>query len=322
MNRRELLGALLTTAGVFQPFAVAGQRQAGMKRIGIIDDAPIWDNFRQRLSELGHVEGKTITFEYRIAEGDAERLSLAAKELVTAGVAVIAVYGSPAAKAAQAATDKVPIVAISIGDPVQIGLVKSLAHPDGNITGNTILGPDLVQKRLQLLKEMLPQASRVAFLWNPNNESNRAILEQLQDAAPKLGVTLISEPAGTAAEIDNVLLALASKHTDAVMTTNDPLHRLNMAKVIAFQFKQRVPGMFQIRAQVADGGLMSYGASLPALFRHGAGYAHRILQGTPPGDLPVEQPTAFDLAINLKTANALGLTVPPALLARADEVIE
>src|SRR5207237_5127551 len=185
MNRRTIISTF-SGAAIVRPLSGFAQQAGKLARIGIIDNAPIWDHFRSRLRELGDIEGQTITIDYRTAEGNPDRLLTAAKELAALSVNAIAVYGSPAAKAAQAATARVPIVAISIGDPVRIGLVQSLAHPGGNITGNTILGPDLVPKRLQLLKEALPQARRVAFLWYLNNESNRALYEELQAAALKI----------------------------------------------------------------------------------------------------------------------------------------
>jgi len=320
VNRRKLI-ALAAGAASLRPLLALAQA-GGMQRIGIIDDAPIWDHFRAALRELGHVEGENLAIAYRAPQGDPDRLVAAAKDLAAVPVGIIAVFGSTAAKAAQAATDKVPVVAISIGDPVRIGLVKSLAQPGGNVTGNTILGPDLVPKRLQLLKEVLPHLARVAFLWNPNNESNRALLEELQAVGPRLDVAVTPVEARTAEDFEAATRILTEQRPDAVLTTNDPVHQRNMSKIIEFQLAQRIPGMFQLKEQVAAGGLMSYGASLPNLFRRGAGYAHRILQGTPPTNLPIEQPTTFELVINLKTSNALGLTMPQSLLARADEVIE
>jgi putative ABC transport system substrate-binding protein len=317
VKRRDVL-ALIANAIALRPAMGVAQQS----RIGIIDDGSIWDNFRAQLRSLGHIDGENLSFEYRVAEGNPERLIGAAKDLAGIPVDLIAVFGSPAARAAQAATDKVPVVAISIGDPVRIGLVKSLAHPGGNVTGNTILGPDLVPKRLQLLKEVLPLLTRISFLWNPDNESNRALLEDLQNVAPGMGVIVTPVEARTDADFDAATNLLAKTHSDAVLTTNDPVHQRNMRKIIDFLLAQRIPGMFQLNEQVAAGGLMSYGANLPDLFRRGAVYAHRILQGTKPADLPVEQPITFELAVNLKTAKALGVTIPQAVLLRADDLIE
>ena len=321
MKRREFI-ALIGSAAAW-PLAARAQQAAGRNpRIGIIDSAPIWDHFRQELRDLGYVVDKNIAIEYRTAEGDPDRLAAAAADLARLPVDVIVVFGTPAARAAKGATTSIPIVAISIGDPVRAGLVASIARPGANITGNTILGPNIAAKRLQILKEVLPSAVRIAFLWNPDNASNTATLEELQIAGPELGLTLLSVSARSAAELDPALLDLLRKNPDAFMMANDPLHQLLIERIIGFLAEHKLPGMFQIRENVAAGGLMSYGPSLSDLFRRGAGYVHRILQGTKPMDLPMEQPVKFELVINLKTANALGIIVSPTLLAEADEVIE
>jgi putative ABC transport system substrate-binding protein len=321
VKRREFI-ALIGSAAAW-PLAARAQQAAGrIPRIGIIDSAPIWDHFRQELRDLGYVVDKNIAIEYRTAEGDPDRLAAAAADLARLPVDVIVVFGTPAARAAKGATTSIPIVAISIGDPVRAGLVASIARPGANITGNTILGPNIAAKRLQILKEVLPSAVRIAFLWNPDNASNTATLEELQIAGPELGLTLLSVSARSAAELDPALLDLLRKNPDAFMMANDPLHQLLIERIIGFLAEHKLPGMFQIRENVAAGGLMSYGPSLSDLFRRGAGYVHRILQGTKPMDLPMEQPVKFELVINLKTANALGIIVSPTLLVEADEVIE
>ena len=322
MRRREFIRVLGGTALAW-PLAARAQRTAGkIPRIGIIDNTAMWDAFRKGLRELGYVEGKNIAFEYREAEGVPERLAKAAAELARLPVDVIATFGTPPSRAAKEATATIPIVAISIGDPVRAGLVASLARPGGNVTGNTILGPDLSPKRLQLTKEVLPKVSRVAFLGNPDNASNVAILEELQGAAPKLGMKILSVPVRTAADFDGALAAMLKERPHALLMTNDPLHQRHIGRIIDFLAKNRLPGIFQTKDNVVAGGFMSYGASLPELFRSGALYVHKILQGTRPADLPVEQPRIFELVINLKTAKALGITVPRALLLRADEVIQ
>jgi putative ABC transport system substrate-binding protein len=322
LGRREFI-TLVGGAAVSWPLAASAQQAPGrIPRVGIIDTAPIWDNFRQGLRDLGYVVDKNIAIDYRTAEGNPDRLAAAAADLARLPGDVIVVFGTPAACAAQGATTSVPIVAISIGDPVRAGLVASIARPGGNITGNTILGPDIAAKRLQILKEVLPSAVRVAFLWNPDNASNTATLEELQIAGRALGLTLLSVPARSATDLDPAFLDLMRENPDAFMMANDPLQQLLIERIISFLAKHKLPGMFQIRENVAAGGLMSYGASLSDLFRRGAEYVHRILQGTKPKDLPMEQPTKFELVINLKTANALGIIVPPTLLAEADEVIE
>ena len=318
MKRRDFI--VLFGGAAAWPLAA---RAAGkIARVGIIDNSPLWNPFRQQLRELGYVEGQNIAFEYRRAEGVSARLLAAANELVQVPVDVIAVFGTPAAQAAQRATKSIPIVMISIGDPIGTGLVSSFARPGGNITGNTILGPDVVTKRLQILKDTIPSISHVAFLWNPDNASNAAILQELQKAVPLFHMTLESLQARTADDFDAVFAQLSSDRPDAVLTTNDPLHQTQMPRVIEFLLKNKIAAMFQIRQNVADGGLMSYGATFSDLFRRGARYVDKILHGTKPDDLPIEQPVTFELVINLKTAKAIGLEIPPMLLARADEVIE
>jgi len=324
MNRRQfitLYGSAATLA--VSPFAVEGQQQAmKIPRIGIIDDAPIFDHFRQALRDLGYIEGQTIALEYRVAEGKPERLAAAAAELVRLSVDVIAVFGTPAARAAQRATTTVPVVAISIGDPVRSGLVPSLARPGGNITGNVNLGPEVAPKRLQLLLEVQPNISRVALLWNPDNASNATMRDDLWVAVSKMRMTLVTAEVRSDVEFEGAFARMLGERPQALIITNDPLLQMYISKVLEFLAKSRLPGIFMTRENVVAGGLMSYGASNPELFRRAAIYVHKILQGTKPADLPFEQPTKFELAINLKTAKALGLTIPPDLLARADEVIE
>jgi putative ABC transport system substrate-binding protein len=319
IRRREFI---FTLGGAAAAWPLAARAQRRIPHIGIIDDAPIWDHFRQGLRDLGYLEGRTIALEYRTARGEPDRLAAAAADLVRLPVDVIAVFGTPATRAAKQATTTIPIVMISVGDPVRTGLVASLARPGGNITGNTILGPDIVAKRLQLLKEVFPSLSRLAFLWNPDNGSNLAQVEELRIALPMLGMTLISVGVRSADEFDGAFAAMMRQQPDCFQMTNDPFHQIHAARVIDLVAKNRLPAMYQTRENVAAGGLLSYGPSLADLFRRGAGYVHRILQGTRPADLPVEQPVRFELVINLKTAKALGLQVPESFLVRADEVIE
>ena len=230
--------------------------------------------------------------------------------------------GSPAARAAQQATSTIPIVMMMIGDPVRAGFVASLARPGGNMTGYSEISPDLIGKRLAVLKECVPALARVAFLWNPDNASNRAIREALMGAIPTLGLQLISVPIRDANEFDGAFSAMMRGMPNAAVATNDPLIRRNMRRIIDFAATNRLPAIYQTKEFVAAGGLMSYGTDEPSMFRRGASYVHRILQGAKPADLPIEQPTRFELVINLKTARALGLTIPETLLATADEVIQ
>jgi putative tryptophan/tyrosine transport system substrate-binding protein len=320
MRRRDFI-TLVGGAAAAWPLAARGQ-QPKMPRIGIIDDAPIWDHFRRGLRELGYIEGRNIALEYRSAEGRPEQLAAAASELAGLPVDIIATYGTPASHAAKLATATIPIVMISIGDPVRAGLVASFARPGGNITGLTILSPDSSPKRLQLLKELVPSVARVAFLWNPDNASNVAQLEEVQIAAPMLGMQVLPFAVGRVDEFDGAFAAMTSGRADAFLMTGDPFHQLHIDRIVAFLTSSRLPGTFLIRENVVAGGLMSYGASQPDLFRRAATFVQKILQGAKPADLPIGQPIKFDLVINLKTARALGLTVPPTLLAIADEVIE
>lgn len=322
MRRREAI-AFLGGAAVFAPLASRAQQKAGrIASIGIIDNSAAWDPFRQQLRELNYVEGRNIAFVYQQANGIPSRLNAAASALTKLPVDVIAVFGTPAAQAAKKVTRTIPIVAISIGDPITAGLVSSIARPGGNITGNTILGPDVVTKRLQILKDAIPTVRRVAFLYNPDNASNLAILEQLRPAVQLFHMTLMPLPARTADDFQLVFNQLALDRPDALLTTNDPMHQTHMTVVIGFLLENRIAGMFQIRQNVVDGGLMAYGASFTSLFRQGAVYVDKILRGSKPDDLPFEQPTKFDLTINLKTAKAIGLTIPESFLSLADEVIE
>ena len=321
IRRRELI-ALLAGAAVWPLAARAQQPLPKVPRIGIVDDTPVWNSFRSGLRDLGYHEGRNIAFEYRYGEGEPDRLAAAAAALVRRPVDLIATFGTPPTRAAKEATTAIPIVMIGIGDPVRAGLVASLAQPGENITGNTILGPDLGPKRLQLLKEVIPSVARLAFLWNMNNASNVAILDQLRVAAPAAGITLIPIEVHEPTDWDKAFAAMLRERPDAFLMTNDPLHLLHLRRIVDFLAQHRIPGLFQAREHVAAGGFMSYGASLPDLFRRGALYAHKILQGTRPADLPVEHPAKFELAINLKTAKAIGITIPELFLLRVDEVIE
>ncbi len=323
MKRRQLIvvvggaaaAAVTGTWSLTRP--LASLAAAKIARVGIIDNGPDWEPFRAELRELHYAEGQNIAFDYRQTDGMPDRLAVAARELAQIPVDVIAVSGTPAAQAAQRATKSIPIVVISVGDPVGAGLVTNFAHPGGNITGNTILGPDIVTKRLQVLRDAIPSAARLAFLWNPNNVSSAALLDELWRTTP-----LRPLEARAAADFPAVFAEMLSNRPDAVLTTNDALHQMHMAEVIDFLLNNRIPGMFQLRRNVVEGGLMSYGTSSSDLFRRGARYVDKILHGTHPGDLPIEQPVSFGLVVNMKTARAIGLEIPASLLARADEVIE
>ncbi|MFL6835007.1 MAG: ABC transporter substrate-binding protein [Xanthobacteraceae bacterium] len=321
MKRREFI-SLLGGAAAAWPLAVRAQQPARVPRIGIVDDAPMWHSFRQALRELGYIEGQSVNYEYRYSEGVPDRLAAAVGELVRRPVDLIAAYGTPPTEAAKAATTTIPIVMIGVGDPVRVGLVASLARPGGNITGNTVLSPDLGAKRLQLLREAIPTVGRVAYLVNPHNSGTLDVLAELKLAAAAAGMALIGVEFGSSSDFDAALAVMLRERVEVLLVSNEPFHQLHIGRIIDFLAKNRIAGMFQSKENVTAGGLMAYGASVPDLFRRAAAYVHRILQGTKPSDLPVELPTKFDLAINLRTARALGLDLPPLLIARADEVIE
>jgi putative ABC transport system substrate-binding protein len=324
MRRRDFITVLGGAAAALAhpSAALAQQRGAKIPRVGIIDDSPFWDYFRGGMRDAGFIDGRTVAYEYRAADGEPSRLAAAAAELAALPVDLIATYGTPASRAAKAATSTIPIVAIAVGDPVRAGLVQSLAHPGGNVTGNTILSPDLSPKRLQLIKEIIPSAARVALLWNPDNVSNNVILEQLRAAAPGLGLAFTAVEARNASDFASAFAILARQRPDAVVLTSDPLHQSQIQRITAFLIQNRLPGMFQTRDDAAAGGLVSYGASFRDMFRQGAFFAQKILRGTKPADLPVQTPQRFELVINLKTAKAIGLTISESVLLRADAVIE
>ena len=307
---------------LFAPLVGQTQQAGRIPRIGLLDYAAFWEPLRQGLRDLGYVEGQNIAFVYRPSEGRSERLPDLAADLVRLKVDVIVSYGTPATRTAKHATTTIPIVMVGIGDPLRTGLVASLARPGGNITGNVILGPEIITKRLQLLKEAVPKASRVALLYNPENPSNALNVQELQVGAPALGVTLQWVKVSSPDQFESALSAMTRGRPDALIVTADPMHQLYVGRVVDFAAKNRLPVMYQVKENVIAGGLMSYGASLPDLFRRAATYVDKILKGAKPAALPVEQPTTFELAINLKTAKALGLTIPQSILARADQIVQ
>jgi len=322
MRRREFITCVVGATAAW-PLAARAQKAAGkIQRVGIIDDSPSWNPFRQQLRELNYVEGQNLTYVYLRTDGSPAQLDAAAMALAQIPVDVIVAFGTPGAKAAQRATKTIPIVAISIADPIAAGLVTSLAHPAGNITGNTILGPVIVTKRLQILKDAIPTAARIAYLWNPDNSATADILEDSRKAVPLFHMTLVSLPARTVVDFDRAFAQMSADRPDAVLITSDPVHQAHMPAIIDFLLQNRIPGLFQTREHVVAGGLMSYGVSHHELFQMGARYTDKILRGTKPEDLPIAQPVTFDFVINLKTAKAIGLEIPTTVIARADEVIE
>jgi putative ABC transport system substrate-binding protein len=320
-QRREFV-TLLGGALAAWPLAARAQQGQRVWRIGIIGDTPMWSHFRRGLRDLGYIEGRNIAIEHQSTEGRPDRLAAVATELARLPVDVFVTLGTPETYAAKQVTATIPIVMTFVGDAIRVGLVTGLAHPGGNITGNSILGPELGTKRLQLLKLAVPTISRAAFLWNPNNAANALVLDELKAVAPTLGLEMLFVAVGSSDEFDSAFAAMMRERPDAFMMTADSLHELHIGWIIDFLAKNRLPGMYPNRENAVAGGLMSYGPNMPDLFRRAAGFVHKILQGTRPADLPVEQPTKFDLIVNLKTAKALGLTIPEPFLLLADEVID
>jgi putative tryptophan/tyrosine transport system substrate-binding protein len=330
---RCLIGLLVILAlGLLvAPLASAAPPLGKVFRIGWLNGLPrgavdphghLWAAFRQGLREHGWIEGQNLVIEWRYGEGTLERLPALAAELVRLGVDVLVTGGGePTIQALKQATSTIPIVMAVSADPVATGLVASLPRPGGNITGLSIQAAEVGGKRLALLKEAMPQASRVAVLWNAASPGKALEWQDTQIAARALGVTLQSMEVRGPDEFDGALAAIARARPDALLTFSDPLTLVHRTQIVEFAAQNRLPLMSEIKAFAEAGGLMTYGASLPDLFHRAADYVDRILKGAKPGDLPVEQPTKFELVINLKTAQALGLTIPPTLLFQADEII-
>ena len=325
MNRR---GLLLLLAGAMTAARALRAQQKAMPVIGFLSSvspgplAASVAELRQGLSETGYVEGQNVAIEYRWAEGHYDRLPALAADLVGRKVDVIvASGGSPSALAAKSATSVIPIV-FSVGDPVELGLVASLARPGGNLTGVSLMTVELNPKRLELLSELVPQAKVIALLLNQNNRNTERNIKDVQEAARAKGVQLAILKAGTESEIDAAFGSLVQLRAGALVVATDPFLNSRRDQLVALASRHAVPAMYYWREFATAGGLISYGPSLTAGYRHAGVYAGKILNGAKPADLPVQQPTTFELVVNLNTAKALGLTVPPSILSRADEVIE
>ncbi len=327
MTARLIISLVL--AILFAPLSSDAQQPRKIPRIGYLVLAPLTDPpsperaaFLEGLRELGYVEGKTVSIEYRSAGWNAELLPDLAEELVRLKVDVIVTGGGGAvADAARQATKTIPIVVAASADPVGIGLVASLARPGGNITGTSLMAPELGSKRLELLKEAVPRISRVAVLWHPRG-AGRLEWQQTEAAAQRLGVKLRSYEVRSADDVARAIETMSGQRPHAVIMFFDPLTSGYRVIISDFALKNRLPTIFGAREFAAAGGLMSYGPNIPELFRRAAVYVDKILKGAKPGDLPIEQPTKFELIVNLKTAKALGLTIPPSVLIRADRVIQ
>jgi putative ABC transport system substrate-binding protein len=316
----------LPLATVILPFPVQGQPIGKRHRIGVLSPgAPppgLLEAFVEALHELGYVDGKTLTIEWRFAAGKNERLAALAGELVRLKVDVIFAVNTPAAQAAKKATTSIPIVIARLADPVKTGLVASLARPGGNITGLSSITDEVGAKRLELLKEALPGTVRVAVLWNAANPGHVFVIRGMEHAASKLGLQLQSVPVRGPDDFNSAFQGTTRSRAEAVVVVDDVLISSHKAAILDLAMKQAVPVVANHQELAEAGALMSYAQSVPDEYRRAAHYVDRILRGAKPADLPIEQPTKFLLVLNLKTAKALGLTIPPSLLLRADKVIE
>ena len=328
-NRRKLIVALGSSA-LTAPFGSFAQQQGKVWRVGFLStrmrpasfDTDIYGGFLQGMRELGYVEGKNLVIDWRFADNKVERLPDLAAELVQLKVDLIVAASPQATRAAQKATTTLPIVFGSGGDPVGSGFVKSLAHPGGNITGLSNLAHDLGPKRLEMLLDMVPRLSRVVLLMNPDNPGHIAVLKNIEPAAAKRNVKILPVKAHTEREIGDALSSMTKEKAQAFLVAQDPLFSQQRRQIAEWAVKNRLPSIYGAREYAEAGGLMSYGPNLADLYRRTATYADKIFKGAKPADLPVEQPTKFELIINGKTAKALGLKIPQSLLISADKVIE
>jgi putative tryptophan/tyrosine transport system substrate-binding protein len=322
------LVVVLTVGLLAAPFAAEAQPAGKAHRIGFLGnstaalEANLVGPFREGLRELGYVEGQNIAIEYRWAEGKYERFPSLIAELLAQRVEVIVTAGTPATQAVKKATTSVPLVMVGVGDPVASGIVVSLKRPGGNITGVTSIGDETQGKRLELLREILPTASSIAVLSNPENQSNGPVLNELRAAAKILGMKVQVFDVKTAGDLEEAFKAIVRARPGALQVMGDRLFLHNRQRIVDFATKQHLPAVAVHPELVEAGGLFSFGPSYPGMHRRAAYFVDRILKGMKPADLPVERPTKFEFVINLKTAKALGLTIPQSVLARADQLIE
>ena len=322
--------AVLTLCAILLALYVTVEAQQVKKvpRIGVLwlysptIASPFAEAFRQGLRGLGYVEGQNIALEERWAEGRFDRLPSLAAELVRLKVDILVTASTPAAQAGQQATQSIPIVLTNVSDPVESGLVSSLARPGGNVTGLSLMHPELAGKRLELLKEVIPKLSRVAVLSNPANPIMPPLLRETEAAARALGVQLQVVEVRDPSDFDSAFSAMTRERAGALVVLPDAIFQNERTRIAGLAAKARLPAMYAWREAVDAGGLMAYGASVPDIFRRAATYVDKILKGTKPADLPVEQPKNFEFIINLKAAKQIGLTIPPNVLARADRVIK
>jgi putative ABC transport system substrate-binding protein len=322
VKRREFIG--LVGGAVAWPLTASAQQQGKIVTIGILAIEP-WtpiDTFRRALHDLGYIEGKNVRFEYRYAKGDNERLPELANDLVGLNVDVILTWGTDAVLAAKQATTTIPIVMGVIGDPLGIGIVTNLAHPGGNITGCSLDSAELEAKRLQLLKELVPGLSRVAILFNPTNHYMPLALQSARKGAQLLHLSLAVYKVYDTTTLDAAFATLTKDRPDAFLVPADTFLASQRGRIAQFAIENKLPSAYTFREYIEAGGLLAYTPNYKDLFRRAASYVDKILKGAKPGELPIQQPRGFHLFINLKTARALGLTVPRRLIAGATEVIE
>lgn len=323
IDRRTFIGTL--ASGLLAlPCATFAQQPTRLYRIGVLggsDGAP-WQSFSQGLRKLGYVDGRNVTLEWRWVEGRADRFPALADELVQSKVDIIVAGGTQAVRAAKEATSTIPIVMAVSAYPDKIGLVASLARPGGNVTGLSNVSPELMGKRFQLLKEIAPKVSRVAVLWNPASPVEPNGFREALAAAPTAGVVVQSIEVRTPDDYAAAFASMTGSRVDALFPFGNPVNFKYLQPIVDYALKNRLPSLYDERLFVESGGLLSYGPNFIDLFRRAATYVDKILKGAKAGDLPVEQPIKIELMINLKTAAALGLTIPQSLLLRADEVIQ
>ncbi|HKB23524.1 MAG TPA: ABC transporter substrate-binding protein [Methylomirabilota bacterium] len=318
----------LTFAFLVAPIVAEAQQAAKVYRIGFLGnstpalEAHLVAGFRSGLRDLGYEEGRNVAIEYRWADGRYDRFPALINELVASRVDVLVTAGTPATLAVKKATTAIPLVMVAVADPVGDGIVASLARPGGNITGVSSIALDLDGKRLELLRELLPNAVAIGVVWNPANASHPAVLDRVRVAAEALRLKIHLVPARTSEELADAFGAIAKERADAVVVLADRLILHHRARMMALALQYRLPGMYVYQELVEAGGLVSFGPNYVDIHRRAAVYVDKILKGAKPADLPVEQPTTFELAINLRTAKALGVTIPPSILLRVDRLIE
>jgi putative ABC transport system substrate-binding protein len=321
---RLVLTAILAIGFLAISLPAPAQPPRTIYRVGVLgnENSPPWDGFRQGLRDLGYVDGRNLSMEWRWSEGKPDRFPALAMELVALRPDVIVASGTQAVRAAMQATSAIPIVMTTSSYPEKIGLVRSLSRPGGNVTGLSNVGPELSGKKLELLKEIAPKVSRVAVLWNPTSPVEPLAFQELLTAAPAVSVQIQSVEVRSPDDFSAAFAAISSSRVHALLALGNPINFRGRQLIADFALRNRLPSIYDERLFVDAGGLMSYAPSFTDSFRRAATYVDKILKGAKPADLPVEQPMKFELVINVKTAKILGLTIPPSLLLRADQLVE